>query len=271
MTRLEVLDIALEAATQNVEATQKATEEIVDTRTSGMEKVVKTFFEGAFEEGDNVEVGNSYSDEVVLRVNRQRTEDGYASEILSVRFRAEYGETEFSKIETNFYSTNSSDRFELERMRTLGLVGTTLLDYGDDILAELNAVKTYFNDRVKEAREKQTEAQKALRQVRQMIEDIKQENLEEQLSKEGVEFEGTGYNSPQFEIKFDRVIYNVKRVKLLGKTASGKSAKIAITRVFDTWNQETEEYVKKEHTFEETVRMDKLNLFLRAYKSKMIA
>ena len=272
MTRLDILDIAKEAATQKLEAAEVKVEAVVEARQAEYKAVIDTFFEGAFEETDNVEVSNNYSDEVVVRVNRPQ--EGRMNEILSFRFNRKYEEVDFSTIETNFYSTNSQSRFELERMRTLGVVGTTLLDFGDDILAGLNTVKGRFIEEYKALKDEYYTATKALREVDQMIAQVKKENQEEKLMNEGIEFtfdEGSSWNNAQFEIKFDRTLYGVKKIKLVEKTASGKSAKVSITQCFTRWNQEEQKTEFFDKTFVETVRMDKVESFLSQNRKFIMA
>jgi hypothetical protein len=57
----------------------------------------------------------------------------------------------------------------------------------------------------------------------------------------------------------------VTKVKLLNTTSSGKSARLEITRM--TWGKDCN---LVEVTFEETVRVDKLELFLRLNSKSMI-
>ena len=272
MTQTDILNIAKESAAQKLEAAQKAAEAVVDARVKEYEGVISKYSEGVFESSDNVTVSNNYSDEVVVRVNRPN--ENRISEILSFRFNRNYESDGFATIETNFYSTNSQSRFELERMRTLGLVGTMLLDSGDAILADLNEVRTRFADDFKTATVECITLGRALREVEDLIKRTEKEAQENKLTEEGIEFsfeEGSSWNNAQFEIKFDRTLYGVKKIKLVEKTASGKSAKVAITQGFTRWNQEEQKTEFFDKTFVETVRMDKIESFLSINRKKILA
>ena len=272
MNKLDVLEIALEAAKQKQEAAEKNLSTINQEKVAAVEKFLNPYFEDAMMKDDKLEISmSSYDNAPTAYIKRPHDDYSYLKEMVTVRFRVEYGENEISKVETGFYSTTDDSIYELNRMVTIGQVGTMLLDFGDDMIAGLNSLNKDFAGKLAEVKKEYYEARGAVRDVNNMIGQIKKDNLFSKLEKEGIEFDTTGYNSPAFEVKFNWTIYNVKKVQLLGKTASGKSAKVAITKVQEMWNSETESYDKKDQLYEETVRMDKLEMFLASNKSKMLA
>lgn len=271
MNKLDVLEIALEAATQKQEAAEKNLSAINQEKVEAVEKFLNPYFEDAMMEGDKLEISmSSYDNAPTAYIKRPHDEYSYLKEMVTVRFRVEYGQNEISKVETGFYSTTDDSIYELNRMVTIGQVGTMLLDFGDDMIAGLNSLNKDFAGKMAAVKKEYYEARGTVRDVNNMIGQIKKEDMFSKLEKEGIEFDTTGYN-PAFEVKFNWTIYSVKKVQLLGKTASGKSAKVAITKVQQMWNSETESYDEFDKVYEETVRMDKLEMFLASNKSKMLA
>lgn len=273
MTRLEILSSALETAEQSKANTLERVKQVELERDEQYTTLLSEYFEEVLEENQSLEVGSGYSSTVVLSINAPEPGYSYPKNLIDVRFtNKDFSDTEMNSVETSFYSTNANDEFELNRMITIGKVGMMILDHKDDILAGLNTIKISFSDKVKEANEANWAADRAVRDVKEMIEKVKKENVLGQLGQEGIQFAvdtDSYYNNVSFEIKFNLVLRNIKEVKLLGKTASGKSAKVAITQVFATWDGEDK--VTKEVTREELVRMDKLEMFIEGTKGKVIA
>ena len=98
------------------------------------------------------------------------------------------------------------------------------------------------------------------------IDTIENDNLMKEVEGDGIEFkvdEENLYTLPDLAIRFDWTIKNIKKIKVTGKTKSGKSADIELVTVSKNWNSEKDEYETVYYTKTyERVRMDKINYLI---------
>ena len=266
MNTLETIATAKEAALKEVEAVEARHQLVIQDRTDQYKEVIDEVFEGVFKESDSVNVSSS---------TRRRSIDvsvcrgGKYNEILRFSIRpVKYADdSPFEKIETGFYSTSDSSEFELERMITIGKVGSVLLNRGDEIRRLLNEVAGSYEATLTAIENELSYAKGNLVDIRLEETKLRKEALMTKLETEGIEFGFSEENRREnisFEIKFNWWISNVTKVKLLKTTPSGKSARLEITRM--TWDQDSN---RVEDTFEETVRMDKLEYFILSNTSSI--
>ena len=99
--------------------------------------------------------------------------------------------------------------------------------------------------------------------MRSEIDTIENDNLMKEVEGDGIEFkvdEENLYRLPDLDVRFDWNIRGIKKIKVTGKTKSGKSADIEIQTVNKAWNSEKDEYELVSHTRTyERVRMDKIS------------
>ena len=266
MITLKALASVKEAALKEVEAAEAKQQAATDARLKDYNKVIDGFFEGVFKESDEVKV-SSYNWDRSIDVSVYRGEN--RSEILRFAFRPiEFGkDVPFGKIETGFYSTSESSEFELERMITIGKVGSALLNLGEEMFVLLNEVKENHKAALAAVGNELAAANENLREIVREEEKLRKASLRTKLETEGVEFkwDPETWRNVSFDIKFNLEVYNVTKVKMLRTSPSGKSARLEITRMVRDI-----EHNWVESTFEETVRMDKLEYFLRHNSSSMI-
>ena len=266
MNTLEALATAKEAALKEVEAVEVKQKLADGACTDQYEKVIDVFFEGVFKESDEVVV-SSYNRYRSVEVSVNRGEK--YSEILRFSFRPfGFEDDSFEEISTGFYSTSTASEFELVRMITIGKVGDVLLNRGDEICLFLNEVKENHKANLAAIDKELSSAENNLREICEKEIKLRNEALMTKLETEGIEFgfsEENRRENTSFEIKFNWTLTNVTKVKLLNTTSSGKSARLEITRM--TWGKDCN---LVEVTFEETVRVDKLELFLRLNSKSMI-
>ena len=83
--------------------------------------------------------------------------------------------------------------------------------------------------------------------------------------KKGISFQSTEKNSlPGLDVRFDWRIGSIKNLRVVGKTETGKSVDLQITRAADRWNEELDKLVKtdKVEVFAK-VRFDNVKKLLR--------
>jgi uncharacterized protein (DUF2164 family) len=271
MTRITILEQKLNQFKEQLQSLGEVKITLEDDRKDKLSKAINQYFEETLEQGDELEVYNS-------NIYFKRPQEGfnYNKEVLSLYFRnLDYQTQHASQIQTSFYSTTDNSEFELKRMVLLGKVGQIILDFGDDILAAHNQVINDTKHEINEVSKKIWDVEKQVREVEKQIHEIKKQNLLDKVSNEGVEFEvkqGQDHRSlPNIELRHKHIFHYVKGLKIVGKTASGKSADIELKTINNIWNPETQSYELGERVdVYNKVRMDNIERFLQ-YNSERIS
>ncbi|MDB4617183.1 hypothetical protein OAE25_00795 [Verrucomicrobiales bacterium] len=87
-----------------------------------------------------------------------------------------------------------------------------------------------------------------IRKVTSEISKIEQDAEMKTLENEGISFQTTekrGY-LPSLDVRFDHSVSRIKNIRVVGKTETGKSVDLQITRAGDRWNEEAQTYDKIE-------------------------
>ena len=181
---------------------------------------------------------------------------------------------DINRIETGFYSTTENSIFELNRMVVIGKVGQILLDYSDDIIACWNKVVGDFKEDIDKARKALWAKEAEIRDHEKEIRDLKNAELSKKLVSEGIQFEVDEenlYRLPQLDVRFDWTVKNIRSMRILDKTKSGKSADIELGTIHKTYNSDKGEYelVFRNNKYER-VRMDKIEYVLFYNKEKIV-
>jgi prefoldin subunit 5 len=148
-----------------------------------------------------------------------------------------------------------------------------ILDYQDDIVAELNMVQERYQNYIEVLRGKQQEIVKSINQQQSDIDKLEKEALTEKLTSKGFKFvksEDGQWRSgrlPELEVRYDWTISRIKSLKVLRMSASGKSADLEITQKSNRWDEASKSYVDTDVVdIFKTVRMDKVESLLRSAK-----
>ena len=134
-----------------------------------------------------------------------------------------------------------------------------VLDYQDDIIAELNMVQERYDNYIQILGDKEKELRKAINQQESDIDELEKENNLTKLTTEGIELDTNKRESkdsflPSLTVKYDWTLYSVKALKVLRMTASKKSADVEVT---------TRDWQGSLHkTVVEKVRMDNILHFV---------
>ncbi len=244
---------------------------LVESKTDKLSRVIHKYFEGILEKGDTIKVSDG-------RVEFTRPQEGYNynKELLTLYFRQEnWRDVEYKTIDTSFYSTTDNSEFELKRMILIGKVGQILLNSNDVILGDYNKVVSEFEDSIRKQYEQIYGFEKEITEVNKQMKDIEKQELLVKVENVGVEFEleegKSIHELPNMDVKVDRCIYNIKRLQIVGKTASGKSADLVLKVLQNVWNPNEDRYdVKEEQRVVSRVRMSNVEQFLQ-YNSNRIS
>lgn len=248
----------------------KEIDQVSQKRLNEYNKLVHEYFEDVLEEGDIIEVTSS-------RIEFTRPQEGYNynKELASIRIDAEnWRDEEKNKISTSFYSTSDNSDYELRRMILLGKVGQIVLDSKDDILAGWNEIRNRYKKELETLSGRRFTIEKERSSISDQIRDIKANEVLDKVENGGIQFElpeDKSYrNLPSLDVAYDHQIRYVIGLRILGKTKSGKSANIEVTRVVLTWDSKKEEHVTNNVTnIYEKVRMKNIETFLQ-YNSERI-
>jgi hypothetical protein len=271
MTRITILEQKLVELKEKLGLSNSIRNDIESQREDQLSRVIHEYFEEVLEEGDTIKVSRD-------RAEFTRPQEGYSynKELLSLYFKNNnWKDHKAAKIQTSFYSTSENSEYELRRMILIGKVGQIILDFYDDILGAYNKVLSQFEDALTHQFREIYGLEKEIREVNEQIRLIEKENLLKKVESDGIEFqlpEGTSMNElPNIQVRFDWVIRNIKGIKIIKKTASGKSADIELKMMSTVWNPDTQSYNEKEEIkVVEKVRMDKVEPFIQ-YNSEKIS
>ena len=152
-------------------------------------------------------------------------EDRNRREIMTVYYREDWETKEFTELNTSVYSSSEDSQWELERLTTVGAVANVLLSHYDDILAALNTVKLEWSESYNSAYSDLRKAESMIHTWQYEKNKLYLDHAEELLMSEGLTFpEKLG----SFELRYDQDINNIRTIKVIGTSTSGKTATIEV-------------------------------------------
>jgi len=260
MKRLDILNLRLDQLKEN--------ESILETRIMNLayrkSNELKLMFERYFTPsapGFIIEA----RDEYVCLKNESSNWD-IAS--FSIRSRWTDDNEEVKKTSFSYGSFNAEGIGEwvLNRLDALKEFTNVAIDFEDDIVAEWNKITKRYSDLRSPLWDKRRKLSNAINDQRNAIKSLEKEERLAKLSSTGIDFKRDDRGRlPELEAKFDWSLRNVRNLKVLRTTASGKSADIEVTQEFRNWDNET----KVETQTIDRVRWDKIDQMIR-YNSNQI-
>jgi hypothetical protein len=255
MTKAEILDQIIEKKREELVVLKESYTKIQKERDFKYFQTIKDYFGGSNITIEDVSIKEpSYG--TTFEIVRPHPDFSYDKELMTLRLSENWREKGFKDITTSVYSTSSNDNWELERLIVVGQVANILLDYKDDILAELNGYTEMFS-------KKYSKAFKLLKQCESDISILASEKNETYLDEaksllngEGLNFDGDKKGT--IDLRWDWTIRGITSAKILSKTISGKSANIEITTHGDN-----------PRTFEK-VRMSNIDTLLWQYRDYVL-
>lgn len=146
-------------------------------------------------------------------------------ELMTVYFREDWKTKEFTKLHTSVYSSSEDSQWELERLTTVGAVANVLLNHYDDILAALNTIRSEWSERFNNAFDGVRKAENMIANWQHEKNKLYLNHAEDLLMTEGLTFiDKLG----SFELRWDQDVNNIKTIKVIDTTPSGKTATIEV-------------------------------------------
>ena len=231
MTRTEILKIRLDELDKERTNIQVRTKRLYIRRQKELIKVLSDWFI-PFNIEDK-DVSFKFTEYRVEVLRKQKEEDKV---IFWFKLREEWdGKTTFTGFELNRYY----DGFIVNEDIVTEMILTAkwsqfVLDYQDDIVAELNMVQERYDKFIEAIGNKERELRKAINQQQSDIDELEKENNLAKLTTEGIELDTNKRVNkdtylPSLEVKFDWTLRSVKALKVLRMTASKKSADVEVT------------------------------------------
>ena len=114
--------------------------------------------------------------------------------------------------------------------------------------------------------EKNTEEKNPEEKILELEDKLEEQAEMDKLENEnGISFEGKNdYSLPRLDVRHDWEIGQIKNIRVVGKTPSGKSVDLQVTRKWSKWDNEKEQYIDEDkvEVFAK-VRFDKVKRLLR--------
>jgi len=259
MKKIEIIKKAVISNEEKIAELKTKRRKVEESKTDALSRMYLKYFGDCLVNDDTIEVSDTY-----CYFKRFDSDYNYHKEMMSISVRPKsWRDEEADKIETSFYSTSANNEFELKRMKLIGKVGEVILDFKDDIIAEYNSVQGEFKDEISNFNKEIWALEKKVREMNSEIDSIENDALMEKVESDGIEFkvdEEKLYRLPDLDVRFDWTVKNIKKIKVTGKTKSGKSGDLELVTVRKSWNSEKDEYELAYHTNTyERVRMDKIS------------
>ena len=273
MTKIDIIKKVIEANRKKVLKLDAKREKVDKTRNDEFTKMFKKYFGECLTRPDledSIEV-----DENRCYFKRFDPVAKNHKELINVRIRYKtWTEEVGDEIQTSFYTTSENSEFELNRMIMIGNIAQIILDFQDDILAEFNSINSSYKEELSILNKQIWDLEKIIRDMKSEVDSIKLRNLMKKVEKEGIDFEvdeSNLYRLPSLDVRWDHTIENIKKIKVIDKTKSGKSANIELTTLTKVWDGEKQEYHIKEYLNPfSNVRMDKIENLVTWNKEKIL-
>jgi hypothetical protein len=217
--------------------------------------IIEHYFRGIMIQGDEIRKGDTSWEFI-----RKHPDYNYKKDYLQVCGNTDYETRGIKDLRLSVYSTNDQSDWNLDRLISVGKAAEILKEYQIEIVEKLNAVSKEAYDKAWEDRyqkEKDIAILEEDKRIYQKAEIVKQ--LEG-----GVRFIESGKYVkilPNLELKWNLDVRGLKSLKVLRRTASGKSADIEYTLQYQNWDSDKEEYVfiESEVRTEKSVRINNID------------
>ena len=270
MTQLETLNARYDKLQRLISAIEGARKVLLAEEREELKKVLEKYF--IAEKGD--EVYCTHSSVQIFKEGADRFDS-----FMHIYANQEWNDDE-EKEYRSFYISNSSFRTDevkewvVERFEKQAHYARIVIDFQDDIIAEMNLVCEQFNTKQEEICSPLLELRKESRELEKQIGALEKEaRFKALMTEEGLEIKGvekTRYNGestyieyPDLQVKFDWTLRSIRGLRIDKVSASGKSADITVK--IKRWDHIKQEEVLTDEKVER-VRMDNIESFLRYNK-----
>ncbi len=266
MRNLEIINSEIASLEAQLETAKSALFVVEDNHKNLIKETWIAQLGNILEEGDILE--NDYSEgirvkRIQVRTDRSGKEYNYSQEIYNI-CRSSYGSKEGMPFQISTYSTTVDNDFEFDRLITVGKVAAFIKENNKNLIEAFRISSPYNSAEQKEV----YRLGDALRLLNNEKSEFQRQALLAKLETEGVEFAPDKYNHyPSLDARWDWSIRNICKIKVVRKTASGKSADIEVVTRYKDWNGNTHDDV----TTADKVRMDKVESLLSYYRESIVA
>jgi hypothetical protein len=266
MRNLEIINSEIASLEAQLETAKTALYAVEDNHKNLIKETWVAQLGNILEEGDILE--NDYSEgirvkRIQVRTDRSGKEYNYSQEIYNI-CRSSYGSKEGMPFQISTYSTTVDNDFEFDRLITVGKVAAFVKENKTNLIETFRIASPWNSAEQKEV----YRLGDALRLLNNEKSELQRQALLAKLETEGVEFAPDKYNHyPSLDARWDWSIRNICKIKVVKKTASGKSADIEVVTRYKDWDGNIHDNV----TTADKVRMDKVESLLSYYRESIVA
>lgn len=167
-----------------------------------------------------------------IHFNRREEEGGFGKELVTLSYN------DFvNRLELNTYSTIVYTDWELERLMFVGELAEVMKRDREGVTAAL----LYEGEDAEELKALQSAYYELEKQIRGFKEQLRQIGAIEYFNK--LQYEGLEFEKPKaIRVRFDHVVRDVVKLKVLKYTSSGNSATVLITTKREKYRWDSKEY-----------------------------
>jgi hypothetical protein len=265
MKKLEIINSAIAALEAELVTVENTISTLNEEYRTQIVEMWKSKLAGLLNEGDTLV--NDYStgvrvNRIQVRTKRDGEQYNYAQEILSIS-RSEYGE-EMTGFNMNTYSTTVDNNFEFDRLITVGKVAAFIKENRESLRTEFPKNTVYDS----EVNQERYRIQNEIRTLQNEKWSTERQLALDKLETTGVEFTAEReYDLPSLEARYNWTLSRICKIKIVKKTASGKSADLEVTTRYKSY----EGVVTEQVTLADKVRMDKVQDMVLYHREKIVA
>lgn len=224
MTKVEIVKEIIEKKELELNAAQEAVHaHNVTVKQPGYKAIVDKYFNDFTSEDIYTKVS---TDGETITFLRPHVDYNYDKDVMDLRLRTDWKTGEITEVSTSVYSTSDNSLWELERLQLVGQVASVLIDYTDDLIAEISSFKEEIAEESKALRKVVYAIQKDIHDCNDQINAMYLLQAETNLHGDGLVFDKT--KKASLDLRFDHTLRNINSAKILSKTTSGKSCDIEI-------------------------------------------
>ncbi len=266
MRNLEIINSEIASLEAQLETAKSALYVVEDNHKNLIKETWIAQLGDILEEGDILE--NEYSDGIRVYRNQVRTdragkEYNYRQEIYNIS-RSGYGSKEGMPFQISTYSTTVDNDFEFDRLISVGKVAAFVKENKANLVETFRLGSPWNSAEQKEVYRLDRE----IATLRHEKSELERQAIFTKLETEGIEFTPNKYDRfPELDVRWDWTVRGIFKIKVVKKTASGKSADLEIVTRHKTWEGDFQDST----TTVDKVRMDKVESLLSYYRESIVA
>lgn len=254
MTRLEILNLRLDQLRENEEVLETRLWNLNNRKRDELNRMFQRYFTPSAL-GFRIECREEW-----VTLKNESSNWDVASFGIRTTWNDDNEEVKKTTFSYGSFNAEGIGEWVLNRLDALKEFTNVAIDFEYDIVAEWNKISKRYSLLRAPLWAKRRELSKSLNEQRKAIESLEKEERLIKLTTTGVAFKRDKRGQlPQLEAKFDWSLRNVRNLKVLRTTASGKSADIEVTQEWRNWDNET----KVETQTIDRVRWDKIDQLIR--------